>query len=415
MITRSSEDSAGRIPQESAATAREQGQARVSGSAIQQSPIYIAGVAETPLGKVVDQSELSMVALAAKEALAEAGLRLKDVDGIFVNYMGEEGSVQVGEYLGIQPRYADSSDMGGGSFEAFVHHAMLAVAAGRCEVALITYASRQRSRKNRNRAVAADSGTLSGQFEAPYGIHFPIGYYALTAARHMHQYGTRPEHLAEVAVAARKWAQLNPKAWSRDPLGIEDVLASPMISDPLHKLDCCLVTDGGGAIVVTSKARARDAAKRPIRVLGAGESTQQWHISQMPDLTVTPGVVSSREAFGMAGITARDVDLFEPYDNFTHSVIHYLEDLGFCGRGEGGAFVEGGRLAPGGDLPSMTMGGGLSYCHPGALGILLLIEAVRQLRGEAGARQVKDAEIAVAHGIGGLAFSTSATVVLARE
>jgi acetyl-CoA acetyltransferase len=188
-----------------------------------------------------------------------------------------------------------------------------------------------------------------------------------------------------------------------------------MISTPLHKLDCCLVTDGGGAVVVTTKARARDAAKKPIRILGAGESTQQWHISQMPDLTVTPGVVSSREAFGMAGITAKDVDVFEPYDNFTHSVIHYLEDLGFCGRGEGGAFVEGGRLGPGGDLPSMTMGGGLSYCHPGALGILLLIEAVRQLRGEAAGRQVRDPKIAVAHGIGGLAYSTSATVVLAHE
>lgn len=387
----------------------------VEKSPLAQTPVYIAGVAETPLGKVMDQSELSMVALAAREALDEAGLRFRDVDGLFVNYMGEEGSVQVGEYLGIKPRYADSSDMGGGSFEAFVHHAMLAVAAGRCEVALITYASRQRSRRNRNRAIAADPGTLAGQFEAPYGIHFPIGFYALTAARHMHQYGTRPEHLAEVAVAARRWAQLNPKAWSREPLSIDDVLASPLICEPLHKLDCCLVTDGGGAVIVTSKARARDARKKAVRVLGAGESTHQWHISQMQDLTVTPGVISSREAFGMAGITAADVDVLEPYDNFTHSVIHYLEDLGFCGRGEGGPFVAGGRLAPGGDLPAMTMGGGLSYCHPGALGILLLIEAVRQVRGEAGERQVKDVEIAVAHGIGGLAFSTSATVVLSHD
>jgi acetyl-CoA acetyltransferase len=387
----------------------------VETSPLARTPVYIAGVAETPLGKVMDQSELSMVALAAKEALDEAGLRLKDVDGLFVNYMGEEGSVQVGEYLGIRPRYADSSDMGGGSFEAFVHHAMLAVAAGRCEVALITYASRQRSRRNRNRAIAADPGTLAGQFEAPYGIHFPIGFYALTAARHMHQYGTRPEHLAEVAVAARRWAQLNPKAWSREPLTIDEVLASPLICEPLHKLDCCLVTDGGGAVIVTSRARARDARKKAVRVLGAGESTHQWHISQMEDLTVTPGVISAREAFGMAGITAADVDVLEPYDNFTHSVIHYLEDLGFCGRGEGGPFVAGGRLAPGGDLPAMTMGGGLSYCHPGALGILLLIEAVRQVRGEAGARQVKDVEIAVAHGIGGLAFSTSATVVLSHD
>lgn len=208
-------------------------------------PIYIAGVAETPLGKVLDHTENSMVALAAHEALAEAGMSLRDVDALFVNYMGEEGSVQVGEYLGIQPRYADSSDMGGGSFEAFVHHAMIAIASGRCEVALICYASRQRSLQNRKRAVSADDLSIAGQFEAPFGIHFPIGYYALTAARHMHQYGTKPEQLAEVAVAARRWAQLNPKAWARGHLSIDDVLSSPMISDPLHKLDCCLVTDGG--------------------------------------------------------------------------------------------------------------------------------------------------------------------------
>jgi len=378
-------------------------------------PIYIAGVAETPLGKVPNHTETSMVAVAAIEALAEAGMTLRDVDGLFVNYMGEEGSVRVGEYLGIQPRYADSSDLGGGSFEAFVHHAMLAVAAGRCEVALICYASRQRSLKSRSRKVAAADRTLGSQFEAPFGIHFPIGHYALTAARHMHQYGTTAEQLAEVAVAARRWAQLNPKAWSREALTIEDVMASPMICDPLRKADCCLVTDGGGAVVVTSAARARDAAKRAIRVLGAGESHVQWHVSQMPDLTVTPGIVSAREAFGMAGIGPGDVDVFEPYDNFTHSVIMYVEDLGFCGKGEGGTFVSGGRLGPGGELPSMTMGGGLSYCHPGALGILLLIEAVRQLRGEAGERQVRDARIAVAHGIGGLAFSTSATVVLAHD
>lgn len=378
-------------------------------------PIYIAGVAETPLGKVQDHTENSMVALAAHEALGEAGMSLRDVDALFVNYMGEEGSVQVGEYLGIQPRYADSSDMGGGSFEAFVHHAMVAIAGGRCEVALICYASRQRSLQNRRRAVAATDLSIAGQFEAPFGIHFPIGYYALTAARHMHQYGTTPEQLAEVAVAARRWAQLNPKAWARGPLSIDDVLSSPMISDPLHKLDCCLVTDGGGAVVLTNAARARDADKRPVRVLGAGESHRQWHISQMPDLTVTPGVISGREAFGMAGITPGEVDVFMPYDNFTHSVIMYLEDLGFCAKGEGGAFVEGGCLGPGGDLPSMTMGGGLSYNHPGALGILLLVEAVRQLRGEAGDRQVPGARIAVAHGIGGLAFSTSATVVLAHE
>ena len=380
-----------------------------------RAPVFIAGVAETPLGKVADQSEMSMAALATRAALDEAGLRLRDVDAVFTNYMGEEGSVQMGEYLGLQPRYAESSDMGGASFEFFVHHAMLALTAGACDVALIAYASRQRSRRNRKRATDARDGSLAAQFEAPFGIHFPIGHYALSASRHMHQYGTRPEHLAEVAVAARAWAGLNPKAWLRDPLTIDEVMASPLLADPLRKLDCCLVTDGGGAVVMTRADRARDARVRPVRVIGAGESHVQWHVSQCPDLTVTPGLRSGRDAFAMAGVTPADVDVFQPYDNFTHAVLLYLEDLGFCGKGEAGDFVSDGRLRPGGSLPSMTSGGGLSYCHPGALGILLLIEAVRQLRGEAGARQVADARIAVAHGTGGLAFSTASTVVMACD
>jgi len=381
---------------------------------LDDTPIYITGVAETPLGEVWDQTELSMCALAAREALAEAGLTLKDVDGVFVNYMGEEGSVQVAEYLGIQPRYADSSDLGGAAFEAFVHHAMLAITAGHCEVALITYASRQRSRRSRGMTRPQDPTTLQSQFEIAYGLPAPLGYYALIAARHMHQFGTTPEQLAEIAVAARRWAQLNPKAWSRDPLTVADVLSSRPICEPLHRLDCCLVTDGGGALVVTNRAHAAGAAKRPIRVLGAAESHTHWLISQMPDLTVSAGAQSGREAFAMAGITPADVDVLEPYDSFTITVLLALEDLGFCAKGEGGAFVEHGRLAPGGSLPAMTSGGGLSYNHPGALGLLLLVEAVRQLRGEAGARQVPEARIAVAHGVGGL-HSTAGTVVLARE
>jgi acetyl-CoA acetyltransferase len=375
--------------------------------------VHIAGVAETPLGEVWDQTELSMLALAAREALAEAGMTNADVDAVFVNYMGEEGSVQVAEYLGIQPHYADSSDLGGAAFEAFVHHAMLAVAAGRCEVALIGYASRQRTRRGRSIVRPDVENTLYGQFEVPFGIPMPIGHYALIAARHMHEFGTTSEQLAEIAVAARRWAQLNSKAWLRDPIVIEDVLSSRMISDPLHKLDCCLVTDGGGAIVVTTAERARNAAKPSVSVLGAGESHTHWHIAQMPDLTVSAGATSAKQAFGMAGVTPADVDVLEPYDSFTITVLMSLEDLGFCGKGEGGSFVEDGRLAPGGQLPAMTMGGGLSYNHPGALGILLLVEAVRQLRGEAGDRQVSGAEVAVAHGVGGV-FSTAATVVLAR-
>jgi acetyl-CoA acetyltransferase len=379
-----------------------------------QPPVYIAGVAETPLGKVLDHNEYSMVAMAAREALDEAGMTLKDVDAVFTNYMGEEGSVQLGEYLGLRPRYAESSDLGGASFEFFVHHAMLAIAQGRCETALIGYASRQRSRKNRKSSVFND-GSLPAQFEAPYGIHMPIGYYALSAARHMHQYGTTLEHHAHVALAARAWAQKNPKAWSRDPLTLDQVMASPMLCDPLRKADCCLLTDGGGVVIVTSQARARDARKKAIRVIGAGESQAQWQVAQCTDLTVTPGVVSGREAFGMAGVTPADVDVFQPYDNFTNAVILYLEDLGFCKKGEGGPFVAEGHLLPGGKLPSMTSGGGLSYNHPGAFGLMLLIECVRQVRGECGERQVPDVQIGVAHATGGLAFSTASTLVLARD
>ena len=381
--------------------------------------VYIAGVAEGPLGKVPDHSELSMMGLAARAALAEGGLTERDVDGLFVRYRTTEPlvehTVEFGEHMGIRPRYADSTDIGGGSFEAFVHHAMLAVAAGRCDVALLAYASRQRSRRSRSMLVAPDDYSLSGQFEAPYGILSPIGQYALIAARHMHQCGTTAAQMAEVAVAARRRAQLNPKAFVRDPLSVDDVLASEMVSSPLRRLDCCLMTDGSAAVVITTAARSRDAAKRPVRVLGAGESHSHWHISQMPDLTVSPGVVSGREAFGMAGIRPSEVDFLQPYDNFTSAVIMHLEDLGFCAKGEGGPFVEKGGLAPGGRLPAMTSGGGLSYNHPGMLGLLLLVEAVRQLRGEAGDRQVPDARLGVVHGIGGVSFGAAATVVLARD
>ncbi|HEY7014376.1 MAG TPA: acetyl-CoA acetyltransferase [Streptosporangiaceae bacterium] len=377
-------------------------------------PAYIAGVAETPLGEVWDHSELSMAAVAAHEALAEAGMTFADVDALFTNYMGEEGTVQLGEYLGIMPHYADSTDLGGAAFEAFVHHAVAAIHAGRCEVALIAYASRQRTRRSRKMTRESDTSSLGAQFELSYGLPGPLGHYAMIAARHMYQYGTTSEQLAEIAVAARAWAAMNPKAWSRDPITVGDVVGSRLICDPLHRLDVCLVTDGGGAAVVTTAERARDAAKRAVRVLGVGESQTHWSIAQMPDLTVTAGAVSGREAFGLAGIKPSDVDVLEPYDSFTITVLLALEDLGFCAKGEGGAFVEGGRLAPGGALPALTSGGGLSYNHPGAFGLLLLVEAVRQLRGEAGDRQVPGAGIAVAHGVGGL-MSTASTVVLGND
>ena len=216
----------------------------------------------------------------------------------------------------------------------------------------------------------------------------------------MHECGATPEHLARVAVAARKWASLNPKAWIREPLTVDEVLASPMICDPLHKLDCCLVTDGGGVVIVTGRERARDARKKPIGIIGAGESHLQWHVAQCPDLTVTPGVVSGREAFGMAGIKPSDVHVFEPYDNFTHSVLLYLEDLGFCKKGEAGEFVASGHLDPGGKLPSMTSG---EVCRTiiQVRWVFCCSSKRCDMRGEAGDRQVPNAEIAVAHGTGG--------------
>jgi acetyl-CoA acetyltransferase len=242
----------------------------------------------------------------------------------------------------------------------------------------------------------------------------PIGGYALAASRHMAKFGTTSEQLAQIAVSTREWAARNPKARFRAPLTVDEVLSSPLQASPLHKLDCCLVTDGAGAVVVTSAERARDLAKPPAYVLGAATASTHSMISQMPDLTVTAGAVSGADAYRQAGINPSDVDVVELYDSFTITVLLALEDLGFCPKGEGGRFVEDGRLGPGGAFPAQTSGGGLSYCHPGMFGMFLLVEAVRQLPGEGGDRQVAGAEVAVAHGCGGVLSSTS-TVVLGTE
>jgi acetyl-CoA acetyltransferase len=242
----------------------------------------------------------------------------------------------------------------------------------------------------------------------------PASAYALAASRHMHVYGTTRAQLAAVAVAARQWALLNPAAWEKQPLSIGEVLAARMVSYPFTVRDCCLVTDGGGAIVVTSAARARSLKKPPAYILGCGQSTTHASISSMPDLTTTGAVQSGKAAYAMAGLAPTDVDVLELYDAFTINTVLFLEDLGFCRKGEGGSFVEGGTIAPGGRLPVNTNGGGLSYCHPGMYGLFLLIEAVRQLRGEGGARQVANAKVALAHGNGGV-LSSQATVILGTE
>ena len=382
----------------------------------------IVGVADTPLQQGVlaeDGTVLQIQARAAKAALDEAGLSLDDVDGLFAaGAWGVPGPglfmpVTLAEYLGIRPGYLDGTQIGGSSFEAHLGHAAAAISQGVCEVALILYGSRQRSDASRTLG-ARGAAVLNSQYEAPFGLPTPVGAYAMAAMRHKHVHGTTPEQLAEIAVATRKWAALSPAATMREPLSIEDVLASPMICDPLHLRDCCLVTDGGGAIVVTSLERARDLQQAPVVVAGFAEATSHWGISQMEDLAwLHHAADSGRRAMAMAGVSADDFDVVEIYDSFTITVLLSLEALGFCRRGEGGAFVAGQRTAPGGAFPLNTNGGGLSYCHPGMYGLFLLTEATRQLRGECGERQVKDAEVALAHGTGGV-LSSVATCVLTR-
>lgn len=376
--------------------------------------VAIVGVAESDLGRTPDKTVLQLQAQAARAALTDAGLGFDDVDALFTaGGWGWAPTMMLAEYLGIQPRYTDSTNIGGSSFEAHLGHAVAGIEAGLFEVALITYGSTQRSDRSRGRG--GYTFKLTEQFEPPFGLPTPVGAYALAAMRHMHEYGTTSEQLAEVAVATRKWAAMNEKAMMRDPITIEDVLNSRWVAEPLHLLDCCLVTDGGGAVVVTSAERARNTRKAPIWVLGHGESHTHNTIANMPDLaTHNAAVASGSDAFAMAGLTPADIDVAEIYDSFTITVVMTLEALGFCGRGEGGAFVSGQRTAPGGPFPMNTNGGGLSYCHPGMYGIFLLIEATRQLRGECGPRQVAGARIALAHGTGGV-LSSGATVLLGKE
>ncbi len=381
----------------------------------------IVGVGDVELenGKVVGgKSVLQIQAIAAKRALDDAGLTKDDVDGMFVAGLwglpgvGSFPSVVMSEYLGINPKFTDSTQIGGSAFEAHVGHAAAAIKAGLCEVALILYGSTQRSEKSRS--LAGRPPTLTAQYETPFGLPSPAGSYAMAANRHMHEYGTTAEDLAEIAVATRKWAQLNPDAMMKDSLTINDVLNSPMICDPLHLLDCCLVTDGAGALVIVSPDRVKDCRKKPVWVLGQGESHSHWSIQAMPDLTVTSAAISGKTAFEMAGVTHDEIDFVQIYDSFTITVLLTLESLGFCKRGEGGDFVKNQRTAPGGDFPMNTNGGGLSYAHPGMYGIFLLIEAVRQLRNECGERQVQDAKIGLVNGTGGTLSSTS-VVILGRD
>lgn len=362
------------------------------------------------MGESPGMSSMDLAVSASLGALDQVGLAPGDVDGLFIGLPDDFLSgLTFAEYLGIQPRLTENNRTGGSAFLTHAMWAALAIEAGQCDVALIAYGSNQRT---------ASGGLVSAMrpsaYEAPYKLGRPVGAYAFATSRYMHQYGLKREQLGEVAIAARRWAALNPDAFMRDPLTMEDYLQARMVSDPISVRDCCLVTDGAAAVVMVSAERAKHMAKRPVYLLGAAAATDHRDITSMPDLTTTAAVHSGARAFAQAGVKPADIDVVELYDAFTINTLLFLEDLGFCKKGEGGAFVEGGRIAPGGALPVNTNGGGLSCVHPGMYGLFTMVEATQQLMGQAGERQVKDAKLAVAHGNGG-ELSSQATLVLGTE
>jgi acetyl-CoA acetyltransferase len=369
----------------------------------------IVGAATFGLGEAPRWSSIDLAAQASKLALADAGLALSEVDALFIctpdDYLA---GLTFAETLGLRPKFTENNRTGGSAFMSHAIVAALMLNAGMIDVALIAHGSNQRTGA-RGKLVSA---ARSSVWEAPYSPIFPASSYALAAARHMHQFGTTRAQLAAVAVAARGWANANPEAFATGPLSIEDCLTSRMISTPLSARDCCLVTDGASALIMTRADRARDLRRPPVHLLGGAAATSHSQISSMPDLTVTAAAESGARAYAMAGVEPADIDVVELYDAFTINTLLFLEDLGFCPKGEGGRFVEGGAIAPGGTLPVNTNGGGLSCAHPGMYGLLAIVEAVRQLRGEASS-QIAGAELALAHGNGGT-LSSQATLILGK-
>lgn len=367
----------------------------------------IVSVATHGIGEAPGFDSIDLAVHASLKALKAVGLTPGDVDGVFAGLPSDVfAGLSVSEYLGIQPRITDNNRTGGSSFQTYVAMAAMALAAKQCDVALIAYGSNQRSGAGKLVSMVRPS-----VYQKPYRPIAPLSAYALAASRHMHQYGTTREQLAEVAVSARKWAQKNPDAFAKGDLTIQDCLKARMVSDPLTVRDCCLVTDGAAAAVMVRADRARDLVKKPAYVLGAAASTTHCEITSMPDLTVTAAADAGQRAYAQAGVSAGDIDVVELYDAFTINTILFLEDLGFCPKGEGGRFVQDGRIAPGGELPVNTNGGGLSCVHPGMYGLFTIAEAAEQVMGTAGERQIADADLALAHG-NGLVLSSQGVVIL---
>ncbi|MFJ1607785.1 thiolase C-terminal domain-containing protein [Streptomyces sp. NPDC088253] len=381
--------------------------------------VAVVGVSLSDCGRVDDATPYALHAQAARRALADAGMDRSLVDGFASAGLGTLPPVEVAEYLGLRPTWVDSTAVGGSTWEVMAAHAADAIAAGHARAVLLVYGSTARADIKAGRRTGNLSFGARGplQFEVPYG-HTLIAKYAMAARRHMHAYGTTLEQLASVAVQARANAALNPDAMFRTPITTDDVLSGPMIADPFTKLHCCLRSDGGAAVLLAAEEYVRDCRTAPVWILGTGEHVSHTTMSEWPDFTVSPAAVSGRLAFERAGVRPDEIDVAELYDAFTYMTLVTLEDLGFCAKGEGGQFVEKGRLTVGGELPVNTDGGGLSAQHPGMRGLFLLVEAVRQLRGEAGERQVRKTggrlpELAVASGTGGW-FCSSGTVVLGR-
>lgn len=362
------------------------------------------------IGEAPGYDSLDLAVHASLKALDAVGLQPKDVDGLFVALPTDAFShLSMAQYLGIQPKVMGNNRTGGSSFQTYAHSAALALAAGECDVALIAYGSNQRTSTGK-----LISTTRPSIYQEPYKPLMPISSYALAASRHMYEFGTTREQLAEVAVAARKWANLNPDAFVKGDLTIEDCLSARMVSDPLTKNDCCLVTDGAAAIVMTRADRAKDLTSRPAYLLGASHASTHQEISSMADLTTTAAVQSGQRAYAHAGVKPEDIDVVQVYDAFTINTILFLEDLGFCPKGEGGRFVQDGAIAPGGKLAVNTNGGGLSCVHPGMYGLFTMVEAMEQVMGTAGARQVPNVNLALSHGNGGV-LSSQATLILGSE
>jgi acetyl-CoA acetyltransferase len=373
--------------------------------------VCIVGVDESDeIGTLPGKSQLSLHLEATHNAIRDAGLKVSDIDGVFT--AGQHSPATIAEALGVTPRYLDGTTVGGCSFIIMVGHAMLALHHGLCDVAVVSHGESGRSGVG---VTPRRDTAIPGQFEASYGFGGAPTYFGLITTRHMHEYGTTLEQWAQVAVSTRKWAALNPKAKNREPITVKDVLDSRPVIWPFNVLNICLVTDAGGAVVLTRADRARDCARKPIYVRGAGEGAEHVSLTQMRNLTFSEATrISGEKAFAMAGVGPRDFNHVMLYDAFTSGPPLMLEALGLAKRGEGVNFFEEGRSTPGGSLPINTNGGGLSYTHSGMYGIFPIIESVRQLRGECGPRQVPNVRLGLVNGMGGM-LSAAGTLVLAND